>query len=188
MGEGTRELKVVSKALWEGSHGECRLFLMPSIGQAGLSAGLSLLGHQAGQNRWSMGCREGQREGKTNTVRQKQRQKNSGGVETSADMLVSSENREVVGTSFILEARIECRLQGACEVLSYRDGLVPANSHGVVLALVPVLAVHVSSLRVTAGACGFMSVRPHVPGSMPLCPHRRLFRCVCLNTDFNTEK
>lgn len=36
--------------------------------------------------------------------------------------------------------------------------------------------------------CGFGCVNPHVPGSMPPSPGQSLFRCVCLRTDFNTEK
>lgn len=39
-----------------------------------------------------------------------------------------------------------------------------------------------------SSACGFRCVSPHVPGSMPPSPGQSLFRCVCLRTDFNTEK
>lgn len=61
-------------------------------------------------------------------------------------------------------------------------------SHPMLCASAPLLAFHVSSRRITAEACGFVAVRPHVPGSVPPCSSQSLFRCVCLRTDFNTEK
>ena len=48
----------------------------------------------------------------------------------------------------------------------------------------PMLAFRVSSRRVTAEACGFVSVRPHVSGSVPPCPTQSLFRRLSLGTDF----
>lgn len=55
---------------------------------------------------------------------------------------------------------------------------VTLAAHPVTRASVPVLASRVSSRRVTAQACGFVSVRPHVAGSMPCCPSQSLFRSV----------
>lgn len=179
--EGTKGENGVSRALWE---------LEPWMMQPPSGTSCWLNPWEVWSRWWCLeGHRTGQRKKNDRHSKHKERERSSGHVKSSVNTLMSLEVRGIHSLLLLFSRHL---LGAGSQPGTVRGtdllGCTRLTLPPVTRASAPVPAFRLSSQRVTAEACGFIPVRPHVPGCMPPCPNRSLFRCVCLRTDFNMEK